>query len=125
MTVLQKNAAAGFDVGQLWRTLGKALVIGAIVVGVVFAVNSSGEPQGLSPAQIEAGNALNKADIGMPQATSAAVPAGTSSPSNTGGIVTGGAAAADKADLLFKQKAAAMVDPADRIHRQKAAELAK
>ena len=69
MTVLEKNAATGVDVGQLGRTFGKALAIGAIVVGAVFAVNSSGEPQGLTPAQFEAANALNKADgIGVPEA---------------------------------------------------------
>ncbi len=129
MTVLKKNAAPGVDVRQLGRTVGKVLAIAAIVVGGVFAVNSSGEPQGLSPAQIEAANALNKADIGMSQATSAPFPGETSSPSHTGRIVTGGAAAAamqtDKADLLFKQKGAALADPADRIHKQKGAALAK
>lgn len=129
MTVLQKNTATGVDVGQLARTFGKALAIGAIVVGVVFAVNSTGEPQGLSPAQIEAANALNKADIGMPQASSAPFLAGSSNPTHTGRIVTGGAAAAatqtDKADLLFKQKGAELADPADRIHKQKGAALAK
>lgn len=128
MTVLQKNAATGVDVGQLGRTLGKALAIGAIVVGMVFAVNSTSEPQGLTPAQIEAANALNVADIGRPEASSAPFLAGTSSPTHTGRIAAGGTAAAgtgaEKADLLFKQKAAAFGDPADRIHRQKAADLA-
>lgn len=111
MTVLQKNAATGIDVGQLAQTVGKALAIGAIAVGVVFAVNSGSEPQGLSPAQLESGNALNVADIGRPQAS----------------VIGGGAAAVvvgDKADLLFKQKGAALADPADKIHKQKAADSA-
>ncbi|MGF1618000.1 MAG: hypothetical protein ACFCU2_09395 [Acidimicrobiia bacterium] len=128
MTVLQKNAATGIDLGQLARTVGKALAIGAIAVGVVFAVNSNTEPQGLSSAQLEAGNALNIADIGRPQATNAPFLAGTANPTHTGRVVTGGSAAAievDKADLLFKQKGAALADPSDRIHKQKAAELAK
>jgi hypothetical protein len=111
MTVLQKNEATGVDVGQLGRTLGKALLIGVIVVGVVFAVNAPSQPQGLSPAQIEEANALNIADIGRPQAS----------------IVVGGAAVlggVDKADLLFMQRGAALADPADRIHKQKATEPA-
>ncbi len=111
MTVLQKNAASGVDVGQLAGTIGKALAIGAIVIGVVFAVNPASEPQGMSAAQLEAGNALNVADLGRPQAL----------------VVGGGAAAVvagDKADLVFKQKGAALADPADRIHKQKADELA-
>lgn len=112
MTVLQKDAATGIDVGQLARTIGRALAIGAIVVGVVFAVNSASEPQGLSPAQFEAGNDLNVADIGRPQAQIVL--------SGTAAVVV----AENKADLLFRQKGAALADPADRIHKQKAADLA-
>lgn len=126
MTVLQKNAATGVDLGQLGRTFGKALVIGAIVVGVVFAVNSTSEPEGLTQAQLEEAHALNVADIGRLEASSAPFLAGTSNPTHTGRIVTGGTAAVtqgERADLLFKQKAAAFGDPADRIHRQRAADL--
>lgn len=129
MTVLQKNAATGVDVGQLGRTLGKALVVGAIAIGVVFAVNSTSGPEGMTPAQFEEANALNKADIGVAEVSTAPFPAGSPTPAYTGRIVTGGAAAAatqtDRADLVFKQKGAALADPADRIHKQKAAELAK
>lgn len=108
LTVLQRNAATGVEVGRLARTIGKALAIGAIAVTAVFAVNSGDESQGLSPAQLEAGNALNVADIGRPQTS-----------------VAGGGAALiveDRADVLFKQKGAGLADPADRIHKQKAAE---
>lgn len=109
MTVLQKSAATGFDVGQLARAIAKALAIGAIVVGVVFAVNSPGETQVLSPAQLEAGNALNVADIGRPAVTASSGAAAVLAPD-------------DKADLIFKQKGAALADPADRIHKQKSAD---
>jgi hypothetical protein len=60
MTVLQENEATEVDVGQLGRTLGKAMVVGAIVVGVVFAVNPPSEPLGLSPAQMEAARGLRR-----------------------------------------------------------------
>jgi hypothetical protein len=145
MTVLQKNAATGVDLGQIGRTLGKAAAIGAIAVGVVFAVNSNTGPQNSTPAQIEQvradalverfqnqyyaeANALNKADIGVPSASTAApFLSGTSTPTHTG-RTSGGTTSSDvgdKADLVFKQKGAALADPADRIHKQRAADLAE
>jgi hypothetical protein len=170
MTVLQRNAATGVDVGQLARTIGKALAMGAIVVGVVFAVSSTNETPAPTetPTRVEAltahiGNTLfsgaSAADkAAMVSSYEAAFPEraavileqremalvlgyangnpvasgpfmyGSSTPTHTGRtqpVDSAPPGAGDKADLLFKQKRAALVDPADRIHKQKAAELAK
>lgn len=145
MTVLQKNAATGVDLSQIGRTVGKAAAIGAIAVGVVFAVNSDTGPQSLTPSQIEQvradalverllnqyyaeANALNVADIGRPSPSRAPFLSDTPNPTHTGRVVGGGAAATaaeDKADQKFKMEGAALANPADQIHKQKAAELAK
>lgn len=76
MTVLQRNAATGVDLGQLGKSFAKAVVIGAIGAGVALGITSDGvaESQSTQAARLQEqffaeANALNKADgIGVPEA---------------------------------------------------------
>lgn len=76
MTVLQRNAATGIDLGGLGKSFAKAVVIGAIGAGVALGITSNGvaENQSMQAARLQEqffaeANALNRADgIGVPEA---------------------------------------------------------
>lgn len=142
MTVLQRNDVTGVDLGKLGRILGAAAIVAAFAAGAVYGANISATPtqsqaeteQVLSDSLVERfqtefyaeANALNKADIGVPGPSTAPFMAGTSTPTHVGRTsgVAVSTASGDRADLIFKQKAAELADPADRIHKQQAADLA-
>jgi hypothetical protein len=142
MTVLQRNDVTGVDLGKLGRILGVAAIVAAFAAGAVYGENISA-----TPTQTQAGteqvlpdavaerlqnqffaeaNALNKADIGVPSASTAPYMAGTSTPTHAGRTSSGAVPteSGDRADQIFTQKAAELADPADRIHKQQAADLA-
>lgn len=135
MTVLRRESAAGFDLGQLGRILGTALMIAIIAAGVVLAVTNGGSPQTSSVAQIEQSraatmvveyqndwyaqaNALNTADLG-PASESSPFLSDTGTPTHRGRFSPGPATSVktdesgDKADQLFYQQAGELTDPAD------------
>jgi hypothetical protein len=142
MTVLQRNDVTGVDLGKLGRILTAAAIVAAFAAGAVYGLNVTASPtqtqtqtdQVLADSLVERfqdqffaeANALNKADIGVPSASAAPFMAGTSTPTHTGRSESGASSTqtGDKADLIFKQKAAELTDPADRIHKQQAADLA-
>jgi hypothetical protein len=140
MTVLQRNDVTGVDLGKLGRILTAAAIVAAFAAGAAYGVNVVAAPTQTQTDQVLAdslverfqdqffaeANALNKADIGVPSASAAPFMAGTSTPTHTGRSESGASSTqtGDKADLIFKQKAAELTDPADRIHKQQAADLA-
>jgi hypothetical protein len=114
--------------------------VAAFAAGAVYGVNVVAAPTQTQTDQVLAdslverfqdqffaeANALNKADIGVPSASGAPFMAGTSTPTHTGRSESAASSTqtGNKADLIFKQKAAELTDPADRIHKQQAADLA-
>jgi hypothetical protein len=121
MTVLERNAATGVELGKMAGIFGSAVLAGAIIFGAVYALNSGSASETLTPAQTEQYNELNKADIGMaPVVASPPFQAGSPAQTHTGRTSPTGAEKAEAADRVQLQKAATeKADAADRVQLQK------
>jgi hypothetical protein len=108
MTVLEKRAGAGVDLGKMARILGSVALAAVIAFGAVYAINNTGTVETLSPAQLEKFDELNKADIGVASAAAVGAPflAGEASQTHRGRTGQAPADSVDGADRVQMQKAA-------------------
>jgi hypothetical protein len=106
MTVLERKAANGVELGKMAGIFGSAVLAGAIAFGAVYALNSGSSSETLTPSQIEQYNELNKADIGIAPVVASPFLSGSPAQTHTGRTSPTGAEKADAADRVQLQKAA-------------------